>query len=507
MAGRTSARSAAVLFFVIGETNFTHPVTMPFGTQTSFVIWHGMSMIYSWVLLIALIAVLVDVVDRRADRPVTPIGPGAFGLAAGFMVASSGAKASSLPVVGLALAFTALMLLVTSRRIPWPVIAAGALVGVAQLFATAVLYRFQAYGLEIGPLSGLEPYWTRPPDRPGWTQALTVAGVVVAFLINMQLRVAGIVPLLRQRRARLEPGQWFLLGGTLAGPGLYLLLEQPGGANQYFLRAGFSFAVVASAWGYAGLVDRARLTGRGKAVLGGFAVLLAGVLVSIQLRYAGPAPYGEASSLDPLRPLLAWSVPLAVVGAVVGLLWRPLARRVPALRGRGAVTLLTAVLVLGAPGLVMDMYKSAQAPNGGAYANVPMPRSRIEAARWTRDHSTPADVVATNVHCRAVINGWCDARTFWLSAYAERRVLVEGWAFAPRVAAVGAFTPFWDQDLLRRNDAAFTAPTAAGLRELRDRHGVRWLVVDRSVEVESPELARLARLDFDNGRMAVYRLS
>jgi hypothetical protein len=110
------------------------------------------------------------------------------------------------------------------------------------------------------------------------------------------------------------------------------------------------------------------------------------------------------------------------------------------------------------------------------------------------------------VHCLAVVNGWCDSRSFWLSAYAERRVLVEGWGFAPRVAALGAYTPFWDQDLLRRNDAAFTAPTATGLGELRDRHAVRWLVVDRSVGPESPELRQLARLRFDNGRMAVYQL-
>jgi NAD(P)-dependent dehydrogenase (short-subunit alcohol dehydrogenase family)/acyl carrier protein len=34
----------------------------------------------------------------------------------------------------------------------------------------------------------------------------------------------------------------------------------------------------------------------------------------------------------------------------------------------------------------MDMYKSTQWPNGGAYASVPMPRSRIDAARWVRDH-------------------------------------------------------------------------------------------------------------------------
>ncbi|MGI5214174.1 hypothetical protein [Plantactinospora sp. CA-290183] len=495
---------AAALFFVIGETNFTDPVTMPFGTQTSFVIWHGMSMIYSWVLLIALVAVLADVVDRRTDRPVAPIGRGAAVLAPLLMLASSGAKASSLPVVGVALAFTAVALLVSTRRIPWAVVAAGLGTAAAQLFATAVLYRFKAYGIEVSPLGTLEGYWTPPPDQSGWTQPLVVAAVLAAFLVNMQLRAAGVVALLRLRRGRLEPLQWFLLGGALAGPGLYLLLLQSGGANQYFTRAGFTFAVVLSAWGYVLVADRARLTRRERAALGAFAATLAVLLVAVQFRYAAPAPAG--TPLDWLAPLLWWAGGLALLTVLAAGAWRPLTQGIPALRRRGGVLLLTALLVVGAPGLLMDMRKSERVPNGGAYTNVPLPKSRVDAARWTREHSSPADVLATNVHCLAVVNGWCDARSFWLSAYAERRVLVEGWGFAPRVAAIGAYTPFWDQDLLRRNDAAFTAPTADGLRELRDRHAVRWLVVDRSVGRESPELGRLARLRFDNGRMAVYQL-
>jgi hypothetical protein len=152
----------------------------------------------------------------------------------------------------------------------------------------------------------------------------------------------------------------------------------------------------------------------------------------------------------------------------------------------------------------MDMYKSVQNPNGGAYALVPMPKSRVDAARWVRDHSSPDDVLATNVHCLRVINDWCDTRTFWLSAYAERRVLVEGWAFAPR-AAGQAFAEFWDDELLRRNDEAFTAPTPENLRWLRDR-GVRWLVVDRAVDAEAGQLGELAPLRYENDRMAVYEV-
>jgi hypothetical protein len=166
---------------------------------------------------------------------------------------------------------------------------------------------------------------------------------------------------------------------------------------------------------------------------------------------------------------------------------------------------LTAVLLIGAPGLVMDMRAAQRFPNGGAYATVPLPKSRVDAARWVRDHSAPGDVLATNAHCLGGgVTGYCDPRSFWLSAYAERRVLVEGWAFAPRVSETGDWR-FWDPDLLRRNDAALTAPTAAGLAWLRSR-GVRWLVVDRSVGRESPALGSAASLRYEAGGLAVYAL-
>ncbi|WP_197087932.1 hypothetical protein, partial [Micromonospora sp. HK10] len=185
-----------------------------------------------------------------------------------------------------------------------------------------------------------------------------------------------------------------------------------------------------------------------------------------------------------------------------------LAGRWPGLAGRGGLVLLTAVLLAGAPGLVLDAAAARAHRNGGAYPVVSMPASRVAAARWVHAHSDPADVLATNVHCREVVDGACDARSFWLSGYAERSVLVEGWAFAPRMVGrpAGPYAPFWDAARLRANDAAFSAPTAAGLAALRDRYGVRWLVVDRQVGRESPTLRTLADLRYDTARLAVYRL-
>ena len=55
------------------------------------------------------------------------------------------------------------------------------------------------------------------------------------------------------------------------------------------------------------------------------------------------------------------------------------------------------------------------------------------------------------------------------------------------------------------NDEAITEGTDEALAALR-AYGVDWLVVDRTVSVESSRLRTAATLTFDNGRLAVYRL-
>lgn len=490
---------AAALMFTVGEFGYENGVRQLFGTQATFIVWGSPSMTYSWVLLLPLVAVLADLAGRARGSPVPPLGRGAWVLAGLFLAASTGAKASSVPVALAALALTAGVLLVTRRRVPRAVLGALGLTLAAQLFATAVLFRFESHGVTVDPFSGLRPY-VGPHGAGLWL------AVTVAFLLNLQLRLAGMVALLGLRRGRLEPVQVLLLGGALAGPAIYLLVGHPGSSNQYFVRAGFAFGVILSAWGYAELLDRAALPARGRALLAAGAAGFALLLTTVQLRHPAAVPPGV--TYGPVLPLLRWAVALAVAATVLGLLWPALAGRWPALARRGAVVLLTGVLVAGAPGLVLDAAAGRRYPNGGAYAVVPMPASRVEAARWVRAHSAPDDVLATNVHCRVVTDGWCDARSFWLSGYAERAVLVEGWAFAPRMVGLpgGAYAPFWDTERLRLNDAAFTAPTAAGLAELRDRYGVRWLVLDRTVTAEPPTLPTLATLRFRNTRISVFHL-
>ncbi|MFR9774835.1 hypothetical protein ACL02O_02105 [Micromonospora sp. MS34] len=495
---------AAALMFTIGEFGFENGWRQLFGTQATFIVWGSPSMTYSWVLLLPLLAALGEVVGRARGVRVPPLGRGAWVLVVLFLAASTGAKASSLPVVLAALGLTAAATLATRRRLPRRVLVAAGLALAAQFFATVVLFAFESHGVTVDPFSGLRPYL--PAGRSAGFTVLVWAGVFLAFLLSLQLRLAGVPALLRVRRGRLEPVQVFLLGGALAGPAGYLLLGHPGSSNQYFTRTGFAFGVLLSGWGWAEVADRAALSARGRRLLGGGTAGFAVLLTAVQLAAATSTPATPAYA--PVLPLLCWAGALAVGAAVVALYWPALVGRWPGLAGRGGLLLLTAVLAAGAPGLVLDAAAARKYPNGGSYPVVAMPASRVEAARWVYVHSAPDDVLATNVHCRAVVDGWCDARSFWLSGYAQRSVLVEGWAFAPRMVGrpEGPYAPFWDPARQRANDEAFTAPTAAGLAALRDRYGVRWLVVDREIGRESPALRSLADLRHDNGRVAVYRL-
>jgi hypothetical protein len=508
---------AAVLFFAVGEFNFTDPFQFLFGSQVTFVIWHGMSMIYSWALLVALIAPIAEIVRRSwpasstVDSPpssfvedIPPVGAtAAYVVATILLLASSGAKASSIPVVLAALLFTFVVLWIVNKRVPWSVLWIGLTTIGAQLFAVAVVFNFQTYGVTLGPVQGLKPYWA---DAHGWTWPLVVIGVWVAFLLNMEMRTFGVVPLLWKRRLRLGPEQWFLLGGGIAGPAIYLVFYQPSSGNQYFTRSGFAFAIILSAWGFAEVYERAKLSRRATIALAAFAAVFAGLTIIAQLAFAGPQPAG--GDFTPLVSLLEWAAVLAAVGLVGGVAWWALGRTRPAMRGRGGIVLLTAILIAGAPGLIMDEVKSSRYPNGGAYAPISMPKSRVDAARFVRDHSRPTDVVATNVHCLQFFeDGTCDPREFWLSAYSERSVLVEGWGFAPRQSLQPSlWAPFWDPAKLQLNDEAFAAPTPQLLAQLRDQYDVHWLVVDRTTSTESPLLIQYATKVYDNGRMAVYEL-
>jgi len=496
--------AAALLFAVVGEFDFVASGWPPFGTQVAFVIWPSLSMTYSWVLLVALIGALADRLPRwDGDSTIDPIGPGAWGLVGLFALASSAAKASSLPVAlsGLALAWVAV--LVFRRRFPWAVTWLGIIVAGAQLFALAAIFAFERYGLSITALQPIKQFL--PADdiaRSPLKLAVLHTAVWLAFLLHLQLRAAGIVPLMWLRRGRLTPVQWFLLGGAIAGPALNLLLKDY--AATWFTRAGFPFSIILSVWGFMLVFERARVSRRGTVALaigsGAYALLL----MVVAAVWALPR-YPTYRVFAPVLPMLIFGAVLAVIATLVAAAWVPLRSRAEWMRGRGGLVLLIGILLAGSGGLVLDARFSWGVPGGPYTEKALVPASQVVAARWVRDHSDPEDVIATNSHCVNAAHDCAAARSFWLSAYSERSVLIEGWAFAPRVQT-NVTAPFWDQDLFQLNEDAFYAPTEQGLRQLHDERHVRFLVAVRRTERESPALAGLADLVYDNGGVAVYEL-
>ena len=138
----------------------------------------------------------------------------------------------------------------------------------------------------------------------------------------------------------------------------------------------------------------------------------------------------------------------------------------------------------------------------------------VSPGEWLRDHSDPDDLVATNSHCRLVYRGNCDNRHFWISAYSERRVLIESWGYT--VTALAAlehdktffyFIPYWRGDLLADNDRAFRAPSEETIGTLRNKYGVKWLFVDERFDEPAPHLGRFAKLRFRRDDSSVYELT
>ena len=213
-------------------------------------------------------------------------------------------------------------------------------------------------------------------------------------------------------------------------------------------------------------------------------------------------------------------VPLGVLAGLMiagVVLWWVLRRfAVPSLRGAGPAFFGVAVsalfLVQGTQGSWINL------SNAVRLDAAPLPVTQItapetRAALWVEKHTPPDDILATNVHCLFKPQIRCDSRSYWVTAFTERRALVESWAYTEETLnQIGDFDfgfpffPFDDPELLEENDQAFENPTAEGLAALRDDHDVRWLFADSRAGKVSPALDELATLRFEAGPVKVYEL-
>jgi hypothetical protein len=97
-----------------------------------------------------------------------------------------------------------------------------------------------------------------------------------------------------------------------------------------------------------------------------------------------------------------------------------------------------------------------------------------------------------------------------VTAFSERRVLIEGWAYTPTNLANWKSgkslleEEFWDRRRSDANREAFREPSAHAVARLGERYGVDWLFVDESLMGPYARLGDFAELRFRSGDHSLY---
>ncbi|NYI79938.1 hypothetical protein [Nocardioides panzhihuensis] len=426
------------------------------------------------------------------------------------MAAVAGAKSSALPtiVAGLLLALVVSAVLRQTRAVR----TLGALLGsavVVFLVAQQVFYGggTRATTIDLNGSTVQRLGLLMLPEGETLPGAAAVP-IWICFTVGLVLAVVPVVIALVRGGWR-RPELVFLVGPWAAGAGALMVLSHPALSQAYFLLGASGFIAVATAIALAELFPgdlswREGVPYVGCAVLGGLALVAARLLVGDDM------PADGSVFTSTLLTQLVIGLLLLGAAAAVALVYAKRAA-LPALPVVAA--LMTGVLLAGAPQTVA---LAVAGPSGDrAPVTDIIGPGGVAAARFVRGHSQPDELIATNAHCIGLPVPDCDRRNFWIAAYAERRVLVEGWAYIdPLVVGQpstdlnnSAYLPFWDPELLGANDAAITDPSPATIATLRDDHGVDWIVVDRRYRADLPGLRRqLGQPRFKRGLYSVFDL-
>lgn len=527
LTGRWWASAAMValllLFYPPDPYGWTRPA-VPSGTLV--LPWLSPTQGFGATIFAALTLLLVQLVGGRR-RPADPTGPPgrrafAWVLLTGLLFAVAGAKATFLPLLACGLVAVVAWDGLFNRRLNRAALLALAPTIAALAFAQLVLFGGGNGGLIWAPLTTIK---VATPIAVGtglatWTPpglALTVATVLTILL--WAAGIAGIAGL-ALRGAWRDPAVPLALGIGLAGIGAALVFNQSGSSQLYFWASGTPYLQLLSIVGLSAAISARRPTWRAWLAL--LLAAAAGVAVVHVLR----THTGRAVPRTGGRWELVWAQIVAPIGwlllaaVLIGVAVYAAQRLRAGRRGLGlavgaaAISLMAAGLVPFAVDTSRTLTGRVRA-SGWGYAplstRITVPPGGVAAARWLRDHSAPGDLVATNAHCASPAReARCDNRNFWISGYAERHVLVEGWGYTDtaneefaKTGVNSRYVPFWDPDLLAANDAAFADPSAASVGDLRDRYGVRWMFVDERYP-HSADLDRFAARRFASGDVAVY---
>lgn len=514
---------AAVLIYGTGEIVMTSWINRPFTPMTQHATWSSPTQTFAVILAIPAAGVVIDYLRKQtgSTRQLWLLGLPLF-------IGLGLAKSAELPVFmgGVGILFL-IALLRRERPLVLRTLIVGATITASFIFSVLVFYGSKSGGVALDPMFimrqyartyvdvGMDPF----PGANTTTAALAVTAVIGIWLVTVLGRTWGVLLLIPRWRTA-DPGQLMLAGALLTGMGAYFMFFHPGGSQIFFIISAFPLGAIASAWAICEVAPR---LDRRTAVVIGLLTTAVGVLA-----------YTSKDLLGTTRPTTGFSNqvfflarPVIVVALLLVLLLAALliAHRNGWLRQVSAVTVITAVFI--AAGLTTTI-QYIRSPEGTSVARSWAERldypgavtgKGVAGARWIRDHSSHDAVVATNRHC---LTGQkfpgpgpvvaCEVASFWVSAWTERSVLVEGWAYDYRSVAAQLENgvryrrqPFWDQPLLAANDSFFENPTAEGAAFLCKR-GATLALLDRRFQPELPSLEPVAKQVYANADVEVYKL-
>ncbi|YAL83644.1 hypothetical protein ACMYYO_02230 [Dermacoccaceae bacterium W4C1] len=520
--GRAGVAAAAPVLLAIGGRANVFGRLDPSGPTN----WVSPTLNLSVPLLLILVALLVMRWRGEAGRGAAVV---VFALA----LVATGTKGSTTPLLIAGAALAALAMAFGQRERMRVVLVDLALMLVAMVVTMKVVIGGSQNGLRLDPGQAVRsgPLGQLLGAVSGW-QAVTLLGVTLVLAGLSRVGLAAVLLSRPDRQlGRADPITWLLIGAVIAGIGAVLLFVQPGASQFYFMISSYPLAAVASAAGLDVLWTRSRAALAGMPVR---QVLLRWVSITAVVLVAAIAVFVLPAAPFPGRDLERRTATITLVLVVGVLLWGLTAAGVVAwarqtLGARGRITVVrllsAACAIWVAVGIVAGM-SSFRMVTSGPPPQLPtaaerlheegyVDAGRVEAARYLRDHSSPDQLFATNRHCLDYDDSPeglapCDARWFVGTAYSERRALVEGWGYAPRIVAEHPHgrssleAPFDRPETLRRNDRFFLRPDAADARWLWDR-GVRWLYRDEDLGPRV-DLSSYATLELRTPTATVWRL-
>ncbi|HEY2670094.1 MAG TPA: hypothetical protein VGJ07_06920 [Rugosimonospora sp.] len=523
--------AATATFFVLAPNPypwslsgwFSAFATSPYDDGSVFrkVMWTSPTQTFGQMLFAACMLALVGLLKR--DR----LGARQWILWTVMILAVMGGKATFLPMLLAALLLVVAVHLVAHRRLHRPALIASGITFVCVLFAQFVLFGGASQGLAISPLHQMTisgGSYTTGFAVPGHHASLKRLLLVLALTLLCWAFVWAGIAGLAGRRRYLDPVVVVLIGVGLAGIGGILLFGDDGGAEGWFLNSSRPYLTLAAVVGAVAVTRVSRMTWRVGGALAGSTLL--GALIVAALRHFSLARVPTARRVGGNRQVawaLTWPYLLLVLAVVVFAAAVFLVRRRwSTLQGLAPTLVLSLVAGMGLFATANLLLDNARLVSTAGWHNVVaippfITEGTMETGRWLRDHSQPNDLVATNAHCVPYPDDpatACDNRHFYFSAYSERRFLLEGWGFTNDTHVSGkatntniVYAPYWDPRILADNDAAFARPSAQTIGLLRDKYHVKWLWVDDTENVPSPDLSKYATLRFRSGDCAVYEIN